>query len=109
LTIGNSGYHNNETKKYNIKFDTTKGKNVATLHPGNEDFIYLNFYKNDYSLEPQIELQNYIFKYINVESEDQFFDYIIVGGSGKLDIKEDENKISVTLTKILKRLMLHIS
>lgn len=44
-----------------------------------------------------------------MESEDQFFDYIIVGGSGKLDIKEDENKISVTLTKILKRLMLHIS
>lgn len=99
-TIGNRGSHNNETKKYNIKFDTTRGKTVATLHPGNEDFIYLNFYKNDYSLEPQIELQNYIFKYINVESEDQFFDYIIVEGSGKLDIKEDENKISVTFKRI---------
>ena len=35
-----------------------------------------------------------------MESEDQFFDYIIVGGSGKLDIKEDENKISVTFKRI---------
>ena len=103
--IGDRNCHNNATK-IDMNVVEVRGKITITLknlkNSGNyQDFIYLNIYKEDYSLDPYPYLQNYVFKYINVEDESKYFDYKIYNDDGKIDYKDekiDDNTRNITCT-----------
>ena len=91
--------HDNTTR-YNIDAIEEKGKITITIEPGLEEHIYLNFWKTDSNEDVNPQLLNYAFKYINIESEDQFNDYQIYNNNGTIQYKEEEiyDKVTITCT-----------
>ena len=88
----------------NIDAVEARGKITITLKSLTSDFIYLNIFKTDYMEDPLPFLQNYVFKYINVEDESKYFDYTIVNNNGTLDYKEEkvdgQTKLTCTFNRI---------
>ena len=87
-TIGGEGARLNTTQ-YEINAVQARGKITITISPPDkEDFIFLNFFQKDY-MKFNMSLQNYAFKYINVNSEEEFYDYLITGNDGSLKYEEE--------------------
>ena len=84
-----------------------RGKIYLTVNPPtNRDFIFLNIFQNDRRDEYSMFLDNYVFKYINIEKEEDYTDYTILNNDGGLDIQEGtdsesgEHTITCTFNKI---------
>lgn len=93
FSIGDRSNPYNQTEKFTNKTEIGKGKILITIEPPeNMDFIYLNVYKKSYMEDPNTHIQNYAFKYINVESDDQFFDYGIKNNNGSLTYKDERKR-----------------
>ena len=93
FSIGDKSNPNNLTDKFSNKTEIGKGKILITIQPPESmDFIYLNVFKKDYMSDPNTLIQNYAFKYINVESDEQFFDYGIKNNNGSLAYKEEKKR-----------------
>ena len=104
FSIGDMSNPNNLTDKFSNKTEIGKGKILITIQPPESmDFIYLNVFKKDYMSDPNTLIQNYAFKYINVESDEQFFDYAIKNNNGSLTYKEEKKDDKVTLTVTFNR------
>ena len=104
FSIGDKSNPNNLTDKFSNKTEIGKGKILITIQPPESmDFIYLNVFKKDYMSDPNTLIQNYAFKYINVESDEQFFDYGIKNNNGSLAYKEEKKDDKVTLTVTFNR------
>ena len=91
--------HENTTK-FPITSIKEKGKIIITIEPGSQEYIYLNLWINNYTEDINSKLLNYAFKYINIESEVQFFDYQIYNKSGAIEYKEEkiDDKMKITCT-----------
>ena len=104
FSIGDRSNPYNQTEKFTNKTEIGKGKILITIEPPeNMDFVYLNVYKKSYMEDPNTHIQNYAFKYINVEKEDQFFDYGIKNNNGSLVYKDERKDGKVTLTVTFNR------
>ena len=104
FSIGDRSNPYNQTEKFTNKTEIGKGKILITIEPPeNMDFIYLNVYKKSYMEDPNTHIQNYAFKYINVESDDQFFDYGIKNNNGSLTYKDERKDGKVTITATFNR------
>ena len=94
--------HSNITSKYQIEASKRNGKILATVQAisGVEplDFLYLNIWKTKPDQDENFQLQNYVFKYINIEKESEFFDYEIYGDKPDLTINENKNGDKTTIT-----------
>ena len=90
--------HKNTTS-YNIATRIRNGKITATITPTGEasDFIYLNIWKTNPGVDEHFELQNYAFKYINVEKEEEFFDFEIYGNKAELTKNENPEGGNTTI------------
>jgi len=83
-----------------------RGKVYLTVHPPtNRDFIFLNIFQNNRRDEYSMYLDNYVFKYLNIENEDDYVDYKILNDDGELEIKEETDEtnnhtITCTFNKI---------
>lgn len=84
-----------------------RGKIYLTVNPPtNRDFIFLNIFQKDRRDEYSMFLDNYVFKYINVENEEDYTDYKILNDDGRLEIKEgtdsttNEHTITCTFNRI---------
>ena len=80
---------------------------IIIKNPENREFVYLNiFRKQRGSQVPDNRLCNYVFKYINVEKEEEFTDYKIVKNNNVLDVKEEKNPLdnNVTITCTFNRI-----
>ena len=80
-----------------------KGKIYLIVQPpSNRIFIFLTIFKRNFRDENNILLYNYVFKYINVEKEEDFVDFNILDNDGGLTYKEekdpDSNDIKITCT-----------
>ena len=64
----------------------------------------MNVFKKNYVEDVNTQLHNYAFKYINVESEDQFFDYNIYRNNATLEYKDERNNDNVTITVTFNRI-----
>ena len=96
--IGGEGDTYNTTK-YPINAVQARGKIIVTITPSEdeEDFVFLNiFQKEGDDIEPEPKLQNYAFKYINVDKEEDFFDYVIFGNDGRLEYQEERDGDKIT-------------
>ena len=74
------------------------GKSLITIKNPKKDYIYLNIFKKQNKNDQFNVLYNYVFKYINVASEEDFTNYKILGGNNELKIEEinddvDKSKI----------------
>ena len=80
------------TTKYNIDPKIRNGKITVTLTPKGDpsEFIYLNIWKTFPDVDEHYELQNYAFKYINVEKEEEFFDFQIYGDNPEIIKTENQ-------------------
>ena len=74
-----------------LKAEKARGKIFILLDTTGikSEIFYLNFFRKEGS-SPSPVLYNYVFKYINVASEDEFKDYRILGDDGDLSLKEEE-------------------
>ena len=97
----NSGYLNfalnQAITRYNmsdliVKTEKARGKIFLLLDCklSNAEFIYLNFFRKEKSSEDP-DLYNYVFKYINIDEEEEYKDYTIFQDNNELTIKEDKN------------------
>ena len=78
------------TNKTNLiaQYKKGKGKILLTINEGyNEEFIYLNIFKKSSSSD-NLELNNYVFKYSNVNNEEEFLDYKILDNNDILNAEE---------------------
>ena len=87
------------------KVEEGRGKIFLTLRtPINREFIYLNIYKKNYRQPNDFALNNYVFKYINYEKEDEFIDYKILDNNNELKYEEtkdgNDTVIKCTFNKI---------
>ena len=104
FSIGDRSNPRNATDKFSNKTEIGKGKLLITIEPPEDmDFVFLNVYKKNYMEDPNPLIQNYAFKYINVESDDQFFDYGIKNNNASLDYKDERKDGKVTLTVTFNR------
>ena len=80
-----------------VNTTSSGGKTLILVNTkrGDSNFIYLNIFRKvdnkDYPM-----LYNYVFKYINIEKEDEFQDFKIKENNGKLEIKEKTNEDGTT-------------
>ena len=75
-----------------------KGKIILTINASNTiEFIYLNIFKNKESTKNNILLNNYVFKYTNVDKEEDFLTSKILEDNETLEIKTEEKKNNKTL------------
>ena len=96
-SIGQQSAHSNSTD-LNINAIEERGKIMITIKPGEKDFIFLNIFKN--STEEKEELQNYVFKYINIAKDSEFIDYKILNNNGSINYIEEKEKITCSFNKI---------
>ena len=89
-SIGDYPNAHDNTTRFPIKAESSRGKITITVEPGLEEFIYLNFWKTDSAADITPQILNYAFEYLNLESEDQFFNYQIYGKDGSIEYKEEE-------------------
>ena len=83
---------------------------IIIKNPENREFVYLNIFRKQRRQQVQVDnrLFNYVFKYINVDKEEDFTDYKIKN-SNSLTIKEiknekDEKDKNVTITCTFNRI-----
>ena len=75
-----------------------RGKVILTIKASNtKEFLYLNIFKNKKTTKNNILLNNYVFKYSNVDKEDDFFNSKILENNEKLEIKTEEKENNNTL------------
>ena len=84
-----------------------RGKVYLTVNPPtNRDFIFLNIFQKNMRDDYSMFLDNYVFKYINIEKEEDYTDYKILNDDGKLEIQEgtdtetNQHTITCTFNKI---------
>ena len=77
------------------------GKSLITIKNPKKDFIYLNIFKKQNKNDQFNVLYNYVFKYINVASEEDFTNYKILGGNNELTIEEIKEKDEEDTSKIV--------
>lgn len=87
------------------KVEEGRGKIFLTIRtPINKEFIYLNIYKKNYRQYNDFALNNYVFKYVNYEKEDEFVDYTILDNNNELKYEEtkdgNDTVIKCTFNKI---------
>jgi uncharacterized protein YchJ len=96
--VGPINAHQNETD-LNVKTEYSNGKYLITIEPKEKDFIYLNFFKTDYTADVILAAQNYVFKYINVEKESDYIDFKVYDNNNKLtttEEKQNDGKVKIT-------------
>ena len=83
------------TTKYNIDPKIRNGKITVTLTPKGDpsEFIYLNIWKTLPDVDEHFELQNYAFKYINVEKEEDYVDFAIYNDVPRINYTQNKKKI----------------
>jgi hypothetical protein len=84
-----------------------RGKIYLTVNPPiNRDFIFLNIFQKNRRDEYSMFLDNYVFKYINIEKEEDYKDFKILNDDGELHIEEgtdpstNEHTITCTFNKL---------
>ena len=85
-----------------VKSQKERGKSLITVkNPQNKEFVYLMFFlKKKGQNENDYNLYNYVFKYINVENEDEFTDFkILENNELQYEEKADENDKSKYVIK----------
>ena len=87
------------TTNYNIATNIRNGKITVTLTPINKllDFVYLNIWKTTPDQDEDFKLQNYAFEYINIEKEEEFFDFQIKDDNASLTYSEKANGDKTTI------------
>ena len=103
-SLGDYQNAHENTTRYPIKAESSRGKITITIEPGLEEFIYLNFWKTDSSADISPQILNYAFEYLNLESEDQFFNYQIYGKDGSIEYKEVDSNGNKTITCTFNRI-----
>ncbi len=83
----------NNNTDYIKKAEKGRGKILITIENPKKDFIYLNFFKKENKQQNNYLLYNYVFKYINVGSENDFTDYKILEDNNVLSIDEHLDEI----------------
>ena len=78
---------------------------IVIKNPENREFVYLNIFRKQRGRQQETInylLLNYVFKYINVEKEEDFTDYKIYKNNNALEIKEEksdvDNNVTITCT-----------
>ena len=85
--------------RYNSTYDyfnavKERGKVIVTLiRPDDAEYLFLSFFRKD-PTKRDTKLDNYAFKYINAQSETEFFDYKMMNHN--ITIKEDHDKKTIT-------------
>ena len=95
--------HENTTM-FSFQTERSRGKITIRAEPGLTEFVYLNLWKTDSEADISPQILNYAFEYLNLESEDQFFDYKIYGGDEKIEYKEEEKNGNKTITCTFNRI-----
>ena len=95
-TISTQQSSHENTTEFQVK--KGKGKILLTLTPKNISFIYINIFNPNWQDEPDYRIFNYAFKYINVEKDEDFFDYEILDQKSSLEYKEETKDGKVTIT-----------
>ena len=99
----------NVITRYNMtsliyKIEKGGGKIFITVKPGDNQYIFLNIFKKDYRVSNAVYLNNYVFKYVNVENEDDFVNYKILNDDNQLKVIEKKEgnitKIECTFNRI---------
>ena len=94
--------------RYNItrlitKTEKARGKIFVTIVPEKQEFLYLNIFRKS-GVENNLLLHNYVFKYINVDKEEDFSDFTILNGKNELTYNEktegNTTQIECTFNKI---------
>ena len=95
-----SAHTNISNSKYHIQTSNRNEKITASIQPvdGKEplDFLYLSIWKTKPNENEDFKLQDYVFKYINVEKESDFLDYQIYDDNPKLTITETNHEDKTT-------------
>ena len=93
------GHQNSNYNDTSIILNTLeeRGKKIITIKSEN-DFIYLNIFKKEYNEEQNYSLQNYVFKYINIASEEDFIDYKIKDNNATIKCEEDKYNIKFSIS-----------
>ena len=90
--------HSNTTK-CNLGTKIRNGKLPVTVTNIDKDLelIYLNIWKTIQDYDENFQLQNYDFKYINVEKEEEFYDFEIIDDDANLTYTEKKNGDKTTI------------
>ena len=95
----------NDSFPYNTSSRET-GKVIYTFIPPDidNDYLYLNIFRKE-GATPNEQLSNYVFKYINAESDDGFYNYSMMSPEikieeGKSATKENTDVITCTFNQI---------
>ena len=84
---------------YIVKEEEARGKKILTIKPPQTiDFIYLNIFKKQPTVDNDLLLNNYVFKYINVEKPEEFSDYKIYGNNNEIKYEETKNGKNTEIT-----------
>ena len=81
---------------------TKRGKTFITFKKPLSEFIYLNVYLDDKASESDVKINHYVFKYINADKKEDFFEYEIVKDDNII-VKEGQEKMNITFNKINKK------
>ena len=88
-----------------VKSQKARGKSLLTVkNPKNTEFLYLLIFHRNNDISKNYDtyyLFNYVFKYINVEKEDEFTDFKILGNKNELEYEEKDDEEDKTL-KVIK-------
>ena len=97
--IGDVQSAHSNTTKCNLGTKIRNGKLTVTVTNINKDleFIYLNIWKTIQDYDENFQLQNYAFKYINVEKEEEFYDFEIIDDDPSLEYTEKKNGDKTTI------------
>ena len=97
--IGDVQSAHSNTTKCNLGTKIRNGKLTVTVTNINKDleFIYLNIWKTIQDDDENFQLQNYAFKYINVEKEEEFYDFEIIDDDPSLEYTEKKNGDKTTI------------
>ncbi len=86
------------------KTEKARGKIFVTIEPEKQEFIYLNIFRNETRVHNNLLLSNYVFKYINVDKEEDFSDFKILDDNNELTYSEKTEgnitQIECTFNKI---------
>ena len=101
IILGNwrcANAHSNTTK-CNPETKIRNGKLIVTITNIDKDleFINLNIWKTIQDYDENFQLQNYAFKYINVEKDEKFYDFEIIDDDANLTYTEKKNGDKTTI------------
>ena len=97
--IGNEQSAHSNSTGFNIATNIRNGKITVSLTNITKDleFVYLNIWKTSPGKDENFVLQNYAFKYINVEKEEDFYDFEITGNDPSLTYTERKDGDKTTI------------